>query len=662
MNKTILSWSKGVAVCAAFSFFCVLPLSAQQEKELDHSMNGVRTANFPELKKLVMTPITGGNLLSQPQRIDGSKFEIRTEKHGLIYPALYDWDKDGKKDLLLGEFETGQAESNIKVYLNTGTAKKPKYTGEWFYATDINGDTLTCHQWCCIGTHPQVVDLDGDGYDDIISGQYNPGLISWWRGSEKGFLPKQFIEQEGYEKCKNNGVMVWSPASNEYWNFTTARFADFNGDGLLDLFVAGTGGFRVALNKGTKEHPVLGLREYLFHVNGEILHIRRDPAAVVETGKNFFVDEVCGGDGHRYLFPYDWDHDGVLDLFVHDGYAHSGSEAFYFFRGVMTDDGLRFEEPVPLFASEDGSKALPGCAPMLMIDDYNADGVEDVLFGLSIATFNPEERACEGGYEATDEVNWDWLATLKLQFPGKDAGASVKFYGNLDSINTRMEKEPWFREYMIGKLEDMRYVTLRHRGYPFVMYGTRNPERAEAKTEKAVPKEFEFDASRMDMTFQDLLKEDESIMQGARKRLEPMVSEYQPVDYVIYAPMQLLDGEQEFAVEVKFKTLADYHLYNKSKVNSDQIPVDITFAYPEDVLEKVGDLQEPSTASGIRVVYTGEKAKDGSETFSFKQAFKIKEGTTYEKAKITVKVVYQTCSSEICLPPVENEKTIEVVF
>ena len=122
-KRSMLSWTKEMAVFAAISLGSVLNLSAQEDvpREVDHSMNGVRTTHFPEFKKLVFTPIPGGNILSQPERIDGTKFEIRTEKHGLIYPALYDWNKDGKKDLLLGEFETGDEESNIKVYLNTGT-------------------------------------------------------------------------------------------------------------------------------------------------------------------------------------------------------------------------------------------------------------------------------------------------------------------------------------------------------------------------------------------------------------------------------------------------------------------------------------------------------------------------------------------------------------
>lgn len=654
---------KRMTIAAAALLCLCISAGAQEKRELDYSMNGKRTANFPQFKKLVFTSIPGGNLLSQPERVDGTKYEIRTEKHGLGYPALFDWNGDGKLDLLMGEFETGERESNIKVYLNEGTKEKPKYTGEWFYATDVNGDTLTCYQWCCIGTHPQIVDIDGDGYDDIISGQYNPGKISWWRGSAKGFLPRQFIEQEGYEEGKRySGMMTWSPESNMYWNFTTARFADFNGDGLLDLFVAGSGGFRVALNKGTKEHPVLGLREYLFHVDGTILHIRRDPDAIVETGKDVNVGRVCGGDGHTYIYPYDWDHDGVLDLFIHDGYTYKGGEALYFFRGVQTDDGLRFEHAVPLFTTEDGSKALPGCAPMLTIADYNGDGVEDILLGLSVATFNPEEGAFEGGYEAANKVNWNWLRTLGLNFPGKDAGANLKYYGSMDTLKAKIERQAFVKEYLIGKLDDMKYITLRHRGYPLVLYGKKNPMKAEPRREKAAPREFRFDKAHINDTYDPRSEEWKRMLQKEKEGRQPVVSVHRPVDYIVKYPMRLPEGKREFEVEVRFKVLADYHIYNRSKMNSEQVPVTIVFEYPENLLEKKGGLQEPNVQEGIRVTYTGEKDANGAETFSFKQTFQVKEGIKAEKAKIVVKVGFQTCSSQTCLPPVEEEQIVEIIF
>ena len=336
----------------------------------DSTQLHVRTTRFPDMKELWFHRFPGAPLLRQPVRVDGTRYEIRMEEHGLAYPTLFDWNGDGKPDLLVGEFLTGQ--SRIKVYLNTGSKKNPRFTGEWFYATDVNGDVISNYEWCCIGIHPQIVDVNGDGYMDIVSGQYYPGEISWWEGSKDGFLPRKMIKQLGYQVGKKFTMgeePVWSPEAWEYWNYSSARLADFNGDGLLDLFVAGTGGYRVALNVGTKENPEFGRREFLFHTDGTILHTRRQPGICIATGENFNAVNACAGSSHCYLNPVDWDGDGVLDIIATDGYTWEGETGVYFLRGVVTDDGLRFEQAQPLFLAKDGSKALPGCNPHVQVVD-----------------------------------------------------------------------------------------------------------------------------------------------------------------------------------------------------------------------------------------------------------------------------------------------------
>ena len=73
--------------------------------------------------------------LEDPVRLNAAGAPIDTE-HGHAAPCLADIDKDGKTDLLVGQFEGGK----LRVYLNKGTTKAPVYgQAEWFQAGGTTG-------------------------------------------------------------------------------------------------------------------------------------------------------------------------------------------------------------------------------------------------------------------------------------------------------------------------------------------------------------------------------------------------------------------------------------------------------------------------------------------------------------------------------------------
>ncbi|WP_168796407.1 FG-GAP-like repeat-containing protein [Flagellimonas onchidii] len=616
--------------------FCATAVLAQNPQE-----DKIKTTNFPKLKELVSTEIPGAITFSQPQLITGTKQEIRTEKHGLIYPAFYDWNKDGKKDLLLGEFETGQTGSNIKVYINKGSKKNPKFSGEYFYATDVKGDTITNYQWCCIGIHPRLVDLDQDGYDDILSGQYNPGAISWWRGSKEGFLPRVFIEQEGYRDTRalSQEAAPWKTDSNSYWNYTTADFADFNGDGLLDLFVGGSGDMRVALNEGTKEQPKFGHRNYLHHVDGRLLEVKRPSQEKIDEAAKRGRYVGMAGVWKTYMKPVDWDKDGVLDLLVTYEYKKKYHNAIDFYRGVNTDKGIRFEKRVPLVTAKDGTKALPGVQPMMTLTDYNNDGVQDIVFGLSIPTIN--------GFEAANEIAWAWAGDLKIEMPGKDAGRQIAYYkGGLKEIKERFldpQQGKFFKQMMLGNLDDEKYLTMRHRGYVFVMYGKKAISKATAKTVTAAPAE---------------------VLEEIKNEVVVGSNGTGPVQYQIKVPQRIDPRKGSFFAEVTITFDDKWHGYVDNKANKKDgfIPTTVTFQ-PSEWIEPVGNLVVPKESyKGLAKVYKGAVV--------FKQEFKLKRSANREemerayqaKHTINTKVTYQTCDDNICLPPKTIEQDIEMMI
>lgn len=112
------------------------------------AMVGMACTNAPEtelpvkLKELKPVTVAGAVKFGSPELLmDDKGVEIYAEKFGRAYPLFYDWDNDGLKDLLVGEFGGGE-QANIKVYRNVGTAESPKFSSEWFYATDKTGKNM----------------------------------------------------------------------------------------------------------------------------------------------------------------------------------------------------------------------------------------------------------------------------------------------------------------------------------------------------------------------------------------------------------------------------------------------------------------------------------------------------------------------------------------
>lgn len=79
--------------------------------------------------------LAGGDTFEAPVRIQAGGEFIDTDT-GHAAPYLYDWDGDGVRDLLVGQFGGGK----LRIYRNGGTDESPAYqTVEWFKTGDILG-------------------------------------------------------------------------------------------------------------------------------------------------------------------------------------------------------------------------------------------------------------------------------------------------------------------------------------------------------------------------------------------------------------------------------------------------------------------------------------------------------------------------------------------
>ena len=74
--------------------------------------------------------------LRKPIQLKAGDQPIDTEV-GHAGPFVYDWDGDGKRDLLVGQFGGGK----LKIYRNLGTNEQPKFgEPEWF---KVGGEVVT---------------------------------------------------------------------------------------------------------------------------------------------------------------------------------------------------------------------------------------------------------------------------------------------------------------------------------------------------------------------------------------------------------------------------------------------------------------------------------------------------------------------------------------
>ncbi|MEO7933457.1 MAG: VCBS repeat-containing protein [Chthoniobacterales bacterium] len=172
---------------------------------------------------------------------DLSKIKVPTTKSGQLWgnlfsPAAFDFNKDGKPDIALGE--GSYSANSIHLLINQGSGSVPKFdeANRFYLAYGDGREHLT----------PAVVDYNGDGEMDIISsdregkvGIYlNPGPL-WKPGGEFKFA--SFIK---------------FGASEILGGLVTVCTADMNGDGLFDILIGKSNGrIALAMNVGTKTEP-----------------------------------------------------------------------------------------------------------------------------------------------------------------------------------------------------------------------------------------------------------------------------------------------------------------------------------------------------------------------------------------------------------------------
>lgn len=208
----------------------------------------------------------------RPQRTGpGGMMDVRVDG-GYGVPVAFDWDMDGLKDLIIGDFH-----GKVWFFKNIGTNPAPVFGTPTQMLS--NNAPIDVGQYAA----PFVCDWNHDGQKDLVVGNENGSCLLFLNIGTANGTPT---------------LGTPTTLSNTSGDIDVGKFArpwviDYNGDWLDDLIVGDiNGNITVYCNMGNEQLP-----EYNFGEN-----IQFDDETVIDTGQ---CAAPC---------IVDWDNNGTLDL------------------------------------------------------------------------------------------------------------------------------------------------------------------------------------------------------------------------------------------------------------------------------------------------------------------------------------------------------------
>ncbi len=251
-------------------------------------------------------------------------------------PTLADVDSDGDLDVFIGEWL-----GNINFYRNDGTAAVPSFNAVGGSGNPLNGVDVGEY------SSPALGDIDGDGDLDALIGDYDPGLIRYFRNDDTASNPN-------LGKVTDSTDPFYGFWFSGQWS--SPALGDLDGDGDLDAVNGINTGFDNVIqyyqNIGTVITPTFSLVE---DANAPFYGVSLGQSPTPTLG--------------------DVDGDGDLDAFVG---ISDGTLQYYQNTGTVITPTFSLVEEIdaPFYGLNVGGNPAPTLA------DVDGDGDLDAIIGI----------------------------------------------------------------------------------------------------------------------------------------------------------------------------------------------------------------------------------------------------------------------------------------
>ncbi len=339
---------------------------------------------------------------------DGSKLRMNLE---MIVPVAIDWDLDGDFDLIVGD-EDGR----VALIENTGKLNEdhtPRFLDPVYFRQEA--DDLKCGSL----STPVGVDWDGDGDDDIVSGN-TTGFIEFFENlSGPGVEVPRWAApvrlkagDKVFRTMAGPNGSIQGPAEAK-WGYTTLNVGDWDGDGDLDIVYNDIWGkVRWLENIGTRTCPKLAASKQIdIECNG----VCPKPEWTWWTPKkNELVTQW-----RTTPLVVDWNKDGLTDLVMLDveGYLSfyertikegklillAPKRCFYGENFSVTDGNHRIKNSSPGLLQLNWKRAGGSGRRKFCVVDWNGDGKRDILANSINANLLLQTKSTEKTWTFRDE-------------------------------------------------------------------------------------------------------------------------------------------------------------------------------------------------------------------------------------------------------------------